>query len=362
MNFQALYTFEQTCQLLHLNDAQLQDQLDNKKLRATHFPFGVRITGKELKTYIRKHQHRNTPKLGKRPAIFASALLMLTTTAFAMSSFPDWQHIPAPAIKSIFSNYDSTTEFFTQWLRIDAPIQFNRFNDQANIVGSDSTHSVMSLQFNNEVNGGESFPWPLFVNLDTDHGTGDGVSGLFRLHNRDSGWGASTHVDGFAYGMGPTIGSNIEMLNLNEANQSVFGLNIQNKAYEAQSAINIQTAPIPSNDPNWRPGMEGSWKTGISFQSGSNIDSQFTTGIDFGPNTYGDRGIWLQGDFEAGIDMGANNLRMNAGSKIELESTGQVAMRYNPETYRIEFLYGEEVIGFLNTSDRDINLANGSTQ
>jgi len=361
MNYQTLYTLDQTCQLLHLSTDQLQDELDNNNLRAIHFPFGDRIVGKDLKKYINKHQHTSRSKLSRRPAFITATILMLSTTAFAMSSFPAWQHVSVPPIKSVFSNYDSIEHIFTEWAPVDAPIQFNRFNDQSNVNSPGATHSIMSLQFNNKVAGGESFPWPLFVNLDTDHGSGDGVSGLFRLHNRDQGWSASTHMDGLAYGTGTTIGSNIEMLNLNQDNDSVFGLNIQSKAYEAKSAINIQTAPIGQNDPLWQPGMNGSWETGIRFQSGNGTESHIGTGIEFGPNTYGDRGIWLQGDFEAGIDLGQNNLRMNAQSKIEFEATGQVAMRYNPDTYRIEFLYGEEVIGFLNTSDRNVDLANHSS-
>ena len=360
MNYQDFYTLNQTCQLLCLSPGQLQGELKNKHLRSIQFPFGQRIAGKDLKKYINKHQHAFRPKLSKRPAIITAAVLMLSTTAFAMNNFPAWQHISVPAIKSVFSNYDSLEDIYTQWAPVDAPIQFNRFNDQSNVNTPGATHSIMSLQFNNEVAGEESYPWPLFVNLDTDHGSGDGAAGLFRVHNRDRGWSASTHMDGLAYGTGTTIGSNIEMLNLNQGNDSVFGLNIQSKAYEAKSAINIQTAPIGQNDPLWQPNMDGSWETGIRFQSGNNTESHIGTGIKFGPNTYGDRGIWLQGDFEAGIDMGQNNLRMNAQSKIEFETTGQVAMRYNPDTYRIEFLYGEDVIGFLNTSDRNIDLANQS--
>lgn len=357
MNYQVLYTFDEVCNTLQLSTDQLQDELINNRLQATHFPFGNRITDKDLKKYIQSYRRPSNSNRIRRPIALAIFAFMLSTTAVAMNHFPAWQHVTASPMKSIFSNYDSIDQFITRWAPVDSPLQFNRYNDTSNSNSPGATHSVLSLQFNNEVNGEESYPWPLFVNLDTDHGSGDGVGGLFRLHNRDQGWSASTHMDGLAYSTGTTIGSNIEMLNLNNANDSVIGLNIQSKALQAKSAINIQTAPISQNDPLWQPGMDGSWETGIRFESGENADSYFGTGIHFGPNTYGQRGVWLQGEFEAGIDLERNNLRMNAGSKIEFEATGQVAMRYNPETYRIEILYGEEVIGFLSTSHRNIDLA-----
>ncbi len=287
-----------------------------------------------------------------------SSVLLLGLVAgacVAASPFISWPDVPLTT-KEVFSQ--SSDPDMSQFGPVNSPIDFKRFNNVPNAPGAGDTHSVLSVQSVNDVEGQTSFAWPLLVKLTTNHASGDGDGVTVQLHHGGSGtasWATGYHVDGYHEGLGTTIGSNIEMINgVAGSSGDTIGLNVQSKAYQATDGLRIQTAPLAG-----APEYTGGWWNGIRLMGdAASGNGWFDTGINLDAATKGRRGIWLQGQFETGIDLGNNNIRMNGGTKINLEQTSQIALKYNPSLNRIEFMNGTTVVAYLNVNQANINLAN----
>jgi hypothetical protein len=284
---------------------------------------------------------------------------LVAGAAFAMDfPFPIWEGEEIPPQATEFSDPQALNPSDPdRYALVNAPLDYRRYNEAPNPDGAGFTHMLMSLQQQNDVPpGSTSFPWTLFVNLDTNHDDGDGVASHLRLHNRGAGWSAVAHADGFAWGTGTTLGNNIEMLDMNGGNAHTVGVNIQNKAWQGDVGLQIQTGPLRESHPLFEPGMDGSWRTGIKI-AGHGDGGYYGTAVEIGPRTVGKRGIWLRGDFGIGIDLGRNNLRMQGGSVLSLDGKERIGMRFNPKRKRIEFLDKGKVIAFLDVSERNIDLS-----
>jgi hypothetical protein len=180
-----------------------------------------------------------------------------------------------------------------------------------------------------------SHPWALLVETRTRHTVGAAVGVHARLRNEGGGWGAASHSEVIASGSGTTIGSNIEVSPMGTGR--VIGLNIQAKnGYGG----------VPAN--TWtNEGINLQSNEGVAFVDGIRYECTAATGLHFAPSSSSSRAIWIEGTHTVGIDVGANPIRMNAGTTIQLEATGAITVRYL--TGRIEFRHGTRVLGWLAT-------------
>ena len=222
---------------------------------------------------------------------------------------------------------------------MDAPVRYVRTLDATTGAGraDHTTHDVIGVYMENLTGSALRHPWPLFVDLRTNHAAGaGGVSVYSRLRNEGSGWAASFHTDTIASGTGTTIGVNIEPTPM--AAGRVIGLNIQTTAHYlgapatrgANQAINIQSGP----------GM--TYGDGILFDGAA-----CNSGIHFGPTSHGARAIAIEGVYPVGIDLGDAPLRMNAGTSIQLEASGAITVTY--QSGKIIFRNRSRVLGYLVT-------------
>ncbi|MDB6059818.1 MAG: hypothetical protein JWO95_3662 [Verrucomicrobiales bacterium] len=75
------------------------------------------------------------------------------------------------------------------------------------------------------------------------------------------------------------------------------------------------------------------------FQTGIHLKGKGTTGVD------------LAGNYDVGINLRNNNVRLNEGACVELDGKGQIKIRY--KNNRIEFLNGDRCIGHLDVNGED---------
>lgn len=155
-------------------------------------------------------------------------------------------------------------------------------------------------------------PWVLGVLLDSTHDEGDGVGTYHYIVNRGKGWSAANHIDLLHYGEGTSIGQNIEPQRYSLLGR-MTGINIQPRYGWVDEGINFQT----------RDG--GGYGTGIRFEGG----------------VTGKRAIWIEGDFETGIDMGPNDMRLQPGARLYF---GEVFFTFNEATKALEVRKGEKVL------------------
>ncbi|MDT8450554.1 MAG: helix-turn-helix domain-containing protein [Wenzhouxiangellaceae bacterium] len=358
---QSFLTVSECARLLRVNEADVTREIRAGRLRALNVSARVRIPRSALRDFQARQGVRPVlpPRFRRAVPLPVVAVLVAAGLLGASSGefpFPQWQQVEIPPQTALFRD-EAVGEVPDTWLPVNAPLEFMRFNQAPNPDGTAFTHMLMSLQQRNDVPpGSTSFPWTLFVNLDTNHDNGDGVAASIRADNRGSGWLAAEHVDVLAWGDGPTIGSNIETLDVGGRNPFLVGMNVQNKAFRGNVGMQIQTGPLPAGHPLWQPGMDGGWETGFRLEGEAGAGF-YGTGIELGPRTHGRRGIWIRGNYGIGIDLGANNLSMRGGSRVVLSRQDRISMRFNREVSRIEFLRGNDVIGFLDANLRDVDLA-----
>ncbi|MCF6225287.1 MAG: helix-turn-helix domain-containing protein [Xanthomonadales bacterium] len=350
----------EAARILRVNTADIQTEIDSGRLHAINVAGKTRILRESWQEYLGVSKNRSMfPRVAwAQPALL---LVLLTGVVFAMEEnfdFPVWNGTEIPPQEVEFSDPEALTlSDPALYPPINAPLDYRRYNDTPSPPNISNTHMLMSLQLQNNVPpGSRSSPWTLFVNLDTNHDKGDGVASHLRLQNRGSGWAAGGHVDGFAFGTGTTIGYNVEMRDMNDGDAYVIGVNIQNRAWQGDIGMQIQTGPFPESHRFFVEGMDGSWNTGIKL-AGHEGGGVYNTGIELGPRTSGKRGIWMRGDYDIGLDLGPNNMRMQGGSQIQLDGNRGIGMRFSPRRNRIEFLEKGKVIAFLNVSDRGVDLA-----
>jgi hypothetical protein len=203
------------------------------------------------------------------------------------------------------------------------------------------TGQILSLVYEQSDTGNRVHPWPFYVQLDTSHASGDATGTNARVYNRSTGWATAHHGEIIAYSADSTnIGFNTEMSPLAAGNRMI-GLNLLAKdgyggetpGYWSSEAVNIQSD------------RSVGWMTGIKFDT-----VRMGTGIDFSPSSSGANAIRIQGTYGVGLDMGANNIRLNAGAKACFEATDRICMRYNAKKSRLEFVNGSSVVAYLNTA------------
>jgi len=353
-----LLTIPEVARYLRVDIEDINYEVDQGHLPVVDIGSKVRVTQDALQTFLTTRKipyHRTT----SRPFVWLGlSMVLLTGVAIAISPFPNWQAQTIEPQAVTFKDESVTAvEDPERYALVNAPLDYRRFNDAENPDGRGFTHTLMSLQHQNHVEPDSlSFPWTLFINLDTDHDRGDGVASIVNLHHRGSGWAAGYHVDGFAWADGTVLGNNVEMSDYAGEGAYTVGVNIQNKAFRGDIGMQVQVGPIPDTHRFWQPGMDGSWQTGIKL-SGTPEFAEFHTGIELGPNTNGRRGIWLRGDYQAGIDMGDNDLFLNAGAVIQLAGSQAVGLKFNPDQQRLEFISNNQVIAFLPVESRNVDLS-----
>jgi hypothetical protein len=201
---------------------------------------------------------------------------------------------------------------------LDTMLLFER-GDENN--GRAMTHEVLSLI--HQEKGKNSYPWTIYASLETHHENGDACVLCSRLHKNGPGWSTGLHSEVFNHSRAVALGANIEMSNDYAQDDSVvIGLNIQ--------AVGGPTPMLH----------------GIQIHDGGN---HFKTGMHL--NGKGDLGIDLAGKYQTGINLRQNNIRLSAGSCVELDEKGEIKIRY--KNGRIEFLNGEKCVGHLDMNAED---------
>lgn len=353
-----VYTVAEIARKLRVDCSDIEHEVQAGRLAAIVVAGKTRIVDAEWQRFSGQHSKvQRFPLLWRATAI---AAMVVTTTVLAMDlPFPVWQAEEIAPQTALFKDSATLNDGDPQrFSPVNAPLDYRRYNEAANPNGRGFTQSLMSLQQQNNVEPGSlSFPWTQFIRLDTNHDRGDGTGLIVNLHNRGSGWATGYHVDSFAWGNGTTLGSNIEMRDMAGQGAYTVGMNIQNKAFPADIGLQVQIGPLRQNHPLWQQGMDGRWLTGIKLAS--DVDGGvFDTGIELGQNTAGERGLWLRGKYTKGIDLGKNSLTMQAGSLLQLADSQQIGMRFNASRQRIEFVQAGQVIAFLDSRRRNVDLAN----
>ena len=205
---------------------------------------------------------------------------------------------------------------------LDTMLLFER-GDEHN--GQAITHEVMSLIHVEK--GKNSYPWTLYTSLETYHETGDACVVCSRLHKRGPGWSSGLHSEVFNHARAVALGVNIEMSNDYSGADAttVIGLNIQAVGGPTPMQHGIQIHDGANH-----------------FETGIHLKGQGTTGID------------LAGNYRVGVNLRANNLRLNEGACVELDDKGLIKFRY--KNNRIEFLNGERCFGHLDVNGEDHKL------
>lgn len=204
-------------------------------------------------------------------------------------------------------------------------------------VSAGYTNELLSLIA--EASQKNSYTWPLYVQVNgtnhpgADMNTSQSVGATVRAYNRSTGspWLAGFHSEIY-HGRDGITGSNInangtsilynaELTNLTSAGTKI-GLNIQNTVASTAPgthAINIQSGSTTST-----------WLNGIHFE---------------GSKTAGNIGInFDEAQYNMGIELANNSIRMNAGQKLILERYGTVYIWYNPASGQVEVVKGGTVV------------------
>ncbi len=355
----SVMTLDQAAELLRVPVADIEAEIAAGRLVAMEIGRHRRILGRDLDRFVRNQGSQGLPRrLPWRAAVLAATMCVGLAWAATDFPFPDWAHLEIGPQEALFvDDSDAGNVDPDQFLPVSAPLDYRRHNNAPNPGDTGYTHSLMSLQQHNDVPPDTtSYPWTFFLNLDTNHDRGDAVGSIVNLHKRGAGWAAAYHADVFAHGSGAAIGSSIETYDMGDERSYLVGLNIQNKAHRGAAALQVQTGPLPEDHPWWAPGMDGSWVAGLRL-AGMPGAGHYRTGIEFDRHTHGRRGLWMRGQFDIGLDMGGNSIRMAGGAPLELDGHAGIALRHNPDTNRIEFLHEGEVIAWLDSDQRDVNLA-----
>ncbi len=202
---------------------------------------------------------------------------------------------------------------------LDTMVLFERGDDSN---GRAMTHEVLSLI--HQEKGRNSYPWTLYASLETHHENGDACVVCSRLHKHGPGWSTGVHSEVYNHSRGVALGANIEMTSdyAGEEESEVIGLNIQ--------AVG-GTKPM---------------RHGIQIHDGAN---HFDTAVHL--KGQGKTGVDLPGNFQVGVHLHNNNLRLNEGACVELDGKGQIKVRF--KNNRIEFLNGDRCFGHLDVDGAD---------
>ncbi|HEX8520603.1 MAG TPA: hypothetical protein VF669_00020 [Tepidisphaeraceae bacterium] len=202
---------------------------------------------------------------------------------------------------------------------LDSMLVFERGDESS---GNAITHQVLSLV--HQERGKNSYPWTMYVSLETHHEFGDACVVCSRLHKHGPGWSTGLHSEVFNHGRAVALGVNVEMSSDFHGAEStqVIGVNVQ--------AV----------------GGDRVMQYGMQIHDREN---HFQTGI--GLNGSGETGLDLGGSFKVGINARKNSIRVDEGTCIELDGEGKVKIRYSKG--RIEFLNGEKCVGHVDVGGED---------
>ncbi len=204
---------------------------------------------------------------------------------------------------------------------LDTMVRFERSDDSS---GRPITHQVLSLV--HEEKGKRSFPWTMYSHLTTHHVEGDACVHCARLTKSGPGWSSGLHAEVFGHDRGVGLGVNVEMYNhyAGPDESKMIGVNILCRG-ATNSAYGIQVHD--GGEP------EGCFETAIG------LNGRGTTGLD------------LAGRYGVGINARNNTIRVNEGTRIELDGQGRIAIRY--QNGRIEFLNGDKCVGHIDMNGED---------
>lgn len=197
---------------------------------------------------------------------------------------------------------------------LDTMVLFERGDHS---TGRAMTHEVLSLV--HEEKGPRSYPWTLFASLTTHHEVGDACVVCCRLHKYGPGWSSGLHSEVFNHGRAVALGVNVEMSNDYEGPEptKVIGVNIlASKGPQAcQYGIHIHDDET-------------------HFETGIGLEGSGRTGID------------VAGDYDVGLNMHGNSIRLDEGACIVLDGEGKIRIRYRAG--RIEFLNGGKCVAYID--------------
>jgi excisionase family DNA binding protein len=333
-------TEQEAAARLRISEDELRAEVEQGRLTAARVGGHLRFTERDLAGFARRAGSLG-PRAPRRVAwAIAGSILLVATVAWAV---PWSEIIPGATPLYSFMNFSSSPPQHLPPL--DPGVGFYR-----TLTADESSHAGTSQNLGLYMEDlactpqstpsctSQRSPWPLYVELNTNHMQGDGVPIYARLRTAGSGWGAGVHSEAIISGPSTSIGFNAEMSKKQDSGGRSIGLNLLAKArYQGQvneasdEAINIQTDP------------DSRWNTGIHFDS-----SKVYTGIHFDASSSGNRAIWVEGNYAVGVDLGSTSLRMNAGTAIQLENTGQITISFNPTAQRIEFKAGDRLLGYIS--------------
>jgi hypothetical protein len=252
-----------------------------------------------------------------------------------------------------FAGFEAGLDSWGHSPPLDSGVTWSR-NGLSNVG---QTEQILSLI--NESRDRNNFPWALYIQNSAAGNPNHAVGAYIRHYLQDSpgrqgAWGASFHTDLIHVNSGTSIGCNVELYRTNSRTRlqnagfdsiassyylsgdtllaqngsplssssgTAIGVNIQNTVHsnlQGTHAVNIQST-----------GVNQVWQNGIHFD-GPGLGN---IGINFDSATY-----------NMGIDLQNNSFRMNAGQKIFLEASGQIFIRYNSGTAKVEIVKSGVVV------------------
>jgi hypothetical protein len=202
-------------------------------------------------------------------------------------------------------------------------------------VGAGYTNMLLALISENTQTN--SFSWPLYVELrgtsssSATQTTSQSVGATVRAYNSSIGspWLAAFHSEPHhgenwegktSNANGTTIGYNMELSRLTSYGTAI-GIELQNTVnFSANGDIGLNIVSTGSNK---------GWGSGIYFQGGAGA---------------GNVAINMEAQYNLGLDLGPNSMRMNAGEKVILEHYGTAWLSYNPTTGNIELYKNSKLV------------------
>lgn len=260
-------------------------------------------------------------------AAIVTVVLTLTSIAYAL-----------PPLAALPGSTDTTR--YGQSGAISHPVPFSGLTMLQRGVTADETRlngviGGMGVYVENPYATTMVHPWAFYAEVRTSHVGAGAVSTYARMRNEGTGWATAAHAEVIATGGGTSIGSNVEVSPMGTGR--VVGVVVQAKDGYGGVAGNRWTneGVLLQSDP------------GVGFVDGIRYECATQTGIHFSARSSSQRAIWIEGTHAVGVDVGSNPIRMNAGTPIQLEATGQITISY--AAGRIEFRNGDRVVAWIAT-------------
>ncbi|MCX7143123.1 MAG: hypothetical protein NT123_19095 [Proteobacteria bacterium] len=205
---------------------------------------------------------------------------------------------------------------------------------QFDCVGCTAQLLSLVMDLKNDSSKSALYPWPLYIQLTTNHDRGDATGVNARVYSSGAGWSASLHSESIHSGTGTSIGANIEQSKMS-AGGRVIGLNVQatngydgvKKNVWSDEAVNIQSVP------------GSGWKVGLRFNHAS-----LGKGIVFDAETTGKTAIEVGGRFERGVDLSGNSLVLGRGGRIVLDEEENLVLLFNRTARQVEIRAAGELV------------------